>query len=124
MSVIGYCVFYVFNNVTTEEYLFTKDGYALYTSYKDDYKTSSYSFVNGSSYNFKKSNGKINFDSVDDGNVSIDDSTIIHYADNSLLVLKKVVGIDLSTISNPIILYYNIGVLQQIVNSKFKKIFE
>lgn len=108
MSVIGYCVFYVFNNVTAEEYLFTKDGYALYTSDKDDYKTSSYSFVNGSSYNFKKSNGKINFDSVDDGNVSIDDSTIIHYADNSLLVLKKVVGIDLSTISNPIILYYNI----------------
>ena len=108
LSVIGYSVFYVFNNISTDEYLFSKDGYALYVNEKDDYKTSSYSFTNGSTYNYKKSNGKIVFNSTDNGNVNVDDSTVIHYADNSLLMLKKVVGIDLSSISNPIILYYNI----------------
>ena len=41
-------------------------------------------------------------------NVKIDKDTVIHYTDDSLGVLKKVVGIDVSTINNDIIFYYNI----------------
>ena len=108
VAAVGYGIFYVFNNVNSETYTFNKDGYALYVSEKDNYKTNSYSFKNGSSYSFKKTNGKISFDSNEKGNVNIDDSTVVHYTDNSLLVLKNVVGLNLNSIDSEIILYYNI----------------
>lgn len=105
---IGYGIFYVFGNVNSESYVFNKDGYALYVRENNNYKAESYSFTNGSIYNFKKSRGKITFESSNEGNVSIDDSSVVHYTDGSLLVLKNVVGLDLSTIKNDIIFYYNI----------------
>lgn len=108
VGIITFCVFYVFGNVESENYSFGKDGYALYVSKKDNYQTKSYSFNSGSTYSFKNNNSKITIDSIEDGNVNIDDSTMIHYSDNSLLVLKKVVGMDLSKISDEIIYYYNI----------------
>lgn len=108
VAAVGYGIFYVFNNVNSETYTFNKDGYALYVNEKDNYKTNSYSFKNGSSYSFKKTNGKISFDSNEKGNVNIDDSTVVHYTDNSLLVLKNVVGLNLNSIDSEIILYYNI----------------
>ena len=95
VAAVGYGIFYVFNNVNSETYTFNKDGYALYVSEKDNYRTDSYSFTNGSNYSYKKTNGKISFESSDNGNVNIDDSTVVHYTDNSLLVLKNVVGLDL-----------------------------
>lgn len=108
VAAVGYCIFYVFNNVNAETYTFNKDGYALFVSEKDNYKTDSYSFTNGSTYSFKKTNGKISLDSNEKGNVNVTDSTVIHYTDNSLLVLKNVVGLNLKNIDNEIILYYNI----------------
>ena len=108
LAVVGYCIFYVFGNVGAESYTFNKDGYALYSTEKNNYKAESYSFTNGSTYSYKKSNSKITFNSTENGNVSIDDSTVVHYTDNSLLVLKNVVGLDLTTINNDIIFYYNI----------------
>lgn len=108
IALISYCAFYVFNNINSETYTFSKDGYALYVSKKNNYKTESYSFANGSSYSFKKSNNKISFSSSEKGNVNVDESTVIHYSDNSLLVLKKVAGLDVTTINNEIIFYYNI----------------
>ena len=107
LAIVGYCIFYVFNNVNSETYTFNKDGYALYVSEKNNYRTDSYSFTNGSNYSYKKTNGKISFDSSEKGNVNIDDSTVIHYTDNSLLVLKNVVGLDLKNIDKDIIYYYN-----------------
>lgn len=108
VAAVGYGIFYVFNNVNSETYTFNKDGYALYVSEKDNYRTDSYSFTNGSNYSYKKTNGKISFESSDNGNVNIDDSTVVHYTDNSLLVLKNVVGLDLKNIDKDIIYYYNI----------------
>ena len=107
LALITIGVFYVFGNVGSKEYTFNKDGYALYVNEKD-FKAESYSFTNGSIYSFKKSNNKIVFKSSNDGNVSIDDSTIVHYTDDSLLVLKNVVGLDLNTVDNDLIFYYNI----------------
>ena len=108
IGVIAFCVFYVFSNVGAEEYTFNKDGYALYVKENNNYKAESYAFTNGSSYSYKKSNNKVVFESTKNGNVSIDASTVVHYADDSLLVLKNVVGLDLTSIDNELILYYNI----------------
>ena len=108
LAIISFSVFYVLNNVNGESYTFNKDGYALYVSEKSNFKTDSYSFVNGSTYNYKKTNGRISFESTEKGNVNINNSTIVHYTDNSLLVLKNVVGLDLKKIDSKIIYYYNI----------------
>ena len=108
VGIIAFGIFYVFGNVGSEEYNFLKDGYALYVSNNNNYQTNSYSFSSGATYTYNKSNNKISFDSLENGNVDIDSSTVVHYSDNSLLVLRKVVGLDLSTIDKPIILYYNI----------------
>ena len=107
LGAIGYGVYYVLNGITTETYEFSKDGYALFADAKNDLTTQSLSFSGGTKYNYKKLNDKISFESKE-GNVNIDESTVIHYADNSLLVLKNVVGLDTSTVDSKIIFYYNI----------------
>lgn len=107
LGAIGYGVYYVLNGITAETYEFSKDGYALFTDAKNDLTTQSLSFSGGTKYNYKKLNDKISFESKE-GNVNIDESTVIHYADNSLLVLKNVVGLDTSTVDSKIIFYYNI----------------
>lgn len=104
LSVFG--VIYVVNNMSTETYSFSSDGYALYSDNKDT-KPSSYSFTLGTNYSYKKLKDNITFTSTD-GNVAIDESTFIHYTDKSFMPLKNVVGLDLSTIDSKIIFYYNI----------------
>ena len=106
LGAIGYGVYYVLNGITAETYEFSKDGYALFADAKNDLTTQSLSFSSGTKYNYKKLNDKISFESKE-GNVNIDESTVIHYADNSLLVLKNVVGLDTSTVDSKIIFYYN-----------------
>ena len=85
LCVIGYGIFYVLTGITSETYEFTKDGYALYASTEDALTTESLSFKSGTKYSYKKLNDNISFVSKD-GNVNIDESTVIHYADSSLLV--------------------------------------
>lgn len=108
IAIITVGIFYVFGNVGSKEYTFNKDGYALFVKENNNYKAESLSFTNGSVYTYKKSNNKIVFKSTNEGNVSIDDSTIVHYTDDSLLVLKNVVGLDLTSIDSELIFYYNI----------------
>lgn len=107
LAAIAGGVSYALNNINAESYKFEKDGYALYSNKSNNFKTKVYTFKSGTDYNYKKLNDNITFNS-DDGNAKIDESTVIHYADKSLLVLKNVVGLDLSTINQDIIFYYNI----------------
>lgn len=117
LAVIGYGVYYTIFNLTSESYEFTNDGYALYVSNKEELKAESFSFSNGTKYSYKKINDDITFNSKD-GNVNIDESTLIHYADDSVLPLKNTVGLDLTTIDNNIIFYYNIYKNTLINNNK------
>ncbi|MBQ4262705.1 MAG: hypothetical protein IJB83_00475 [Bacilli bacterium] len=98
---------FITNNINKEILTFTKDGYALYNNDIKESKIETYPFKAGTNYKYNKSNEKISFESQND-KVVIDDATIIHYTDNSLEVMKKVVGIDVNTINNSIIFYYNI----------------
>ena len=98
LSVFG--VIYVVNSMNTETHSFSSDGYALYSDNKDT-KPASYSFTNGTDYSYKKLKNNITFTSTD-GNVAIDESTFIHYANKSYMPLKNVVGLDLSTIDSKI----------------------
>lgn len=100
-------VVFVANNLNTNVLEFEKDGYALYLDKVTNVKAEAYSFNSGTEYRYKQSSNTISFKS-DDKNVKIDKDTVIHYTDDSLGVLKKVVGIDVSTINNDIIFYYNI----------------
>lgn len=98
---------FVVNNLNTNVLEFEKDGYALFLDDTKSVKAEAYSFNSGTEYRYKKSSETISFKS-DDKNVKVDRDTIIHYSDDSLGVLKKVVGIDVSTVNDDIIFYYNI----------------
>lgn len=98
---------FVVNNLNTNVLQFEKDGYALFLDEVKSAKAEAYSFNSGTEYRYKKSSETISFKS-DDKNVKVDRDTVIHYADDSLGVLKKVVGIDVSTVNSEIIFYYNI----------------
>ena len=97
----------VYNSMNTDIYKFDKDGYALTFNTQNNTKAQAYSFKNGSEYQYKKNSNTINF-KYEEEKVRLDENTIMHYSDGSLGVLKKVVGIDVSTIDRPIIFYYNI----------------
>ena len=97
----------VYDAMNTDIYTFTKDGYALTFSAQNNTKAQAYSFKNGSEYQYKKNSNTINFE-VEEEKVRLDENTIMHYSDGSLGVLKKVVGIDVSTVDRNIIFYYNI----------------
>ena len=109
LLVIGGIVFgvkIVLGSINDEQRTFSHDGYAL-TLNKNGNKSVPLAFSSGSNYNFKKFDNKISFLS-DKKNVKIDEDTVIHYQDKSLLVLKNTVGIDLDNIDSDIIFYYNI----------------
>lgn len=97
----------VYDAMNTDIYKFTKDGYALTFSTENNTKAVAYSFKNGSEYQYKKNSNTINFE-FEEEKVRLDENAIMHYSDGSLGVLKKVVGIDVSTIDRNIIFYYNI----------------
>lgn len=103
----GFGVSFVINNLNTTTETFIKDGYALYIGNEKNTKAETYSFTKGTSYKEKTSNKSVVFESTD-GNAKVNNETIIHYADKSIGVLKKVVGLDLNTIDKNIIVYYNI----------------
>ncbi len=107
LSVIGFGIYYVFNYTNQETFTFSKDGYAILLKNNENTPTT-YSFSRGIKYNYRKYTELISFDSNEAKNVNLSYDNIIHYADNSLLPLKNVVGIDLKNISNDIIFYYNI----------------
>lgn len=100
-------IVFVVNNLNTNVLKFDKDGYALYLDEVKSAKAEAYSFNSGTEYRYKKTSETISFKS-DDKNVKVDRDTVIHYADDSLGVLKKVVGVDVNTVNNDIIFYYNI----------------
>lgn len=97
----------VYNTMNTDVYQFTKDGYVLVFNAKNKTKATAYSFKNGSEYQYKKNSNTINFE-YEEEKVRLDENTIMHYSDGSLGVLKKVVGLDVSTVDRNIIFYYNI----------------
>jgi hypothetical protein len=98
---------FVSNSLNTSTSTFKKDGYALSFDGEKNNKATAYTFKNGTEYKYKLTTNTINF-KYNNQNVNIDENTIIHYADKSVGVLKKVVGLDLSTIDREIIFYYNI----------------
>ena len=107
IGVIGYGIYYALGNLNSETYEFLSDGYALYVEDNGEFKTQSFSFSSGTKYSYKKTSDDITFNSTE-GNVSIDESTLIHYTNNSIMALKNIVGLDLTTIDKNIIFYYNI----------------
>ncbi len=106
LACIGYGIVIVIDEVNYQSGTFINDGYAVVVDSKKN-KTNVLNFQSGSKYNYKKYNSKVSFLS-NDGNVKVDDSTVIHYQDNSLLVLKDTVGINLNNVDNNIVFYYNI----------------
>lgn len=117
VAIVAYGIYYALGNVNSETYEFLNDGYALYVADDGEFKTQSFSFSSGTKYSYKKTNDKITFNS-NNGNVNIDESTLIHYTDNSIMSLKNVVGLDMTTIDKDIIFYYNIYKNTQITNSQ------
>lgn len=98
---------FISDSLNTSTDTFKKDGYALSFNEEKNIKATAYTFKNGTEYKYKATTNTIKFQHENE-QVSIDENTIIHYADRSLGVLKKVVGLDLSTIDREIIFYYNI----------------
>ena len=105
MTTIG--IVFVVNSLNTNVLEFEKDGYALYFDDTKNVKAEAYSFKSGTEYKYKRTSDFVSFRSEKE-NVKIDKDTVIHYTDGSLGVLKKVVGIDVSTVNSDIIFYYNI----------------
>lgn len=108
---------FVVNNLNTSVKTFNKDGYALFLDETKNVKAEAYSFKSGTEYKYRKMSNSFDFLSEKE-NVKIDEDTIIHYTDGSLGVLKKVVGIDISTVNSDIIFYYNIYKDTQINSGK------
>jgi hypothetical protein len=98
---------FVYNSLNTTTHEFQKDGYTLTFSGEKNTKAQVYAFKNGTEYKLRGSDNTISFEYKDE-NVAIDENSITHYTDGSLGFWKKVVGMDVSTISNDIIFYYNI----------------
>ncbi len=105
IGVIGYGAFLVYKNINLFTKSFTSDGYAIYLDEKS--KANVLPFSKGTDYSYKKYDNRISFTSSND-NVKVDDSTIIHYQNKNLLLLKNTVGIDLDNIDQNIVFYYNI----------------
>ncbi len=93
-------------NLDAESGKFSFDGYALVLNNKAT-KSEILTFNRDTVYSYKKYDDKVSFVS-NDKKVKVDDSTIMHFQDKSLLVLKNTVGINLNSIDSPIIFYYNI----------------
>ena len=106
LACVGYGIVIVIDEMNYQTGVFTNDGYALVLDSKKN-KTDVLSFQSGTKYNFKKYNNKVGFSS-NDGSVKVDDSTVVHYEDNSLLVLKDTVGINLNNVDSNVVFYYNI----------------
>ena len=98
---------FISNSLNTSTDTFKKDGYALSFDGDKNVKATAYTFKNGTEYQYKSTTNTISFKHENE-KVNIDENTIIHYADRSIGVLKKVVGLDVSTIDREIIFYYNI----------------
>ena len=106
VGIVIYGILIVHKNANSSVNKFTSDGYALYLA-PNSIKASTASFKNGNQYAYKKYGNKVSISS-NDGNVTIDDDNIIHYQNGNLIVLKNTVGLDLDTLEDEVILYYNL----------------
>ena len=109
IALIGSTIFgvnIIRKNLDAESGKFSFDGYALVLNNKAT-KSEVLTFNRDTVYSYKKYDDKVSFIS-NDKKVKVDDSTIMHFQDKSLLVLKNTVGINLNSIDSPIIFYYNI----------------
>lgn len=106
IGVIAYGALIVFKNKNTMVSTFTSDGYAVYLS-PNNMKADVLPFKNGETYAYKKYGNKVAFES-NDASVSVDDNNIMHYQNGGIVVLKNTVGMDITTIDDDLILYYNI----------------
>jgi len=98
---------FVYNSLNTSTHEFKKAGYTLSFSGERNSKAEVYSFKNGTTYKLRGSDNTVSFEHKNE-KVDIDENTIIHYTDGALGFWKKVVGMDVSTVNNDIIFYYNI----------------
>ena len=101
-----YGVLIVRRNANSSVNTFTSDGYAIYLT-PNSIKASVAPFKNGEEYAYKKYGNKVAIDSKN-GKTTIDDDSVIHYQNGNIIVLKNTVGIDLETIDDELILYYNL----------------
>ena len=109
VAIVGVIIWagsYIFSNSNASSETFISDGYTLYLS-PNSIKASVVTFKKGNEYTYKKKGNKVAFEG-NDGNVTLDDDSLIHYQNGSLVVLKNIVGIDLDTLEDEIILYYNL----------------
>lgn len=106
VGLIIYGILIVRKNANSSVSTFTNDGYALYLA-PNSIKASISPFKNGNKYAYKKYGNKVSISS-NDGNVTIDDDSVIHYQNGNLIVLKNTVGLDLDTLNDELILYYNL----------------
>ena len=105
VAAVGF-IYYAISNSIGETRNFLSDGFAILLD-KESTGVKTYTFTNGTKYSYKKYKDAVTFDTADK-NVSISTENIVHYANGTYLALNNMVGIDLDTISNPIIIYYNI----------------
>lgn len=106
VGIIGFGIYYVYNNVNVETYIFANDGYVIQME-SGKSKADVFPFAVGSDYNYKKYNDKITFVS-NSKEKRVDNSSVIHYNDGGLTVLKNTVALNLDSVDNSIIFYYNI----------------
>ena len=106
VGLVIYGVLIVRRNANSSVNTFTSDGYAIYLT-PNSIKASVAPFKNGEEYAYKKYGNKVAIDSKN-GKTTIDDDSVIHYQNGNIIVLKNTVGIDLETIDDELILYYNL----------------
>ena len=107
IGVITYGTIFVIRRFNRESGNFKNNGYAVILE-KNNTKTKVLPFKSGTEYNYNKFDDVISYVSTENEKAKIDDTNIIHYQDKSLMVLKNTVGVNLNTIDNNIIFYYNI----------------
>ena len=107
IGIISGGIFFLVDNFNQETGTFSNDGYAVVLD-KNSAKVKMLSFKSGTTYNYNKFDDSIRYQSVEKENAKINDTNVIHYQDKSLMILKNMVGVNLSTIDNNIVFYYNI----------------
>lgn len=121
IGVIAYGGLFVFNRFNREIETFKNDGYSIVLD-ENNIKSRVLSFRSGTTYTYNKFDDVISYTSLENEKAKLDDSSILHFDDKSLMVLKNTVGVNLDLIDKPIIFYYNIFKNTEI-NYKDKKYY-
>ena len=107
ICVIAYGGIFVYRRFSRESATFKNDGYSVIIDDKS-IKSKALSFKSGATYTYNKFNNIISYTSLEKEKAKLDNSSLLHFEDKSLMVLKNAVGINLDLIDSPIIFYYNI----------------